>query len=125
MGVHAYLLVACGGAIGAVLRFACSSLVGTGFVFPWATFGINIAGALGIGLVWGLWQDAAWFVDWGRMLLVVGLLGGFTTFSTFSLEMFTMLNQGRWMLAIGYSVSSVALCVLVTWLGLRAGQMVQ
>ena len=123
MTVSAYLIVAAGGALGAVMRFAVGSLVGTTYLFPWATFGINIAGALAIGLVWGIWQDSAWFAAWGRLLVVVGILGGFTTFSAFSFETLTLFSQGRIALALTYSVLSVLVCVLLTWLGYRTGQL--
>ena len=64
-------LVALGGAIGAVLRYTMGVLVGV-HVFPWATLGINILGAFAIGLIWGAHAQSDWFMQWGRLLLVVG-----------------------------------------------------
>lgn len=122
MDLKAYALVALGGAIGAMLRFATTHLVGVAGLFPWATFGINIAGALAIGLVWGIWQEADWFIAWGRLLLVVGLLGGFTTFSAFSIEALMLLQQDRLLLAVAYVGSSVLVCIGLAWLGFKLGQ---
>ena len=122
------MLVGLGGFLGSGLRYVLSSWAQRTLVlggFPIGTLTVNVLGCLLIGYLGGLAEQRQFMESGVRLFLLVGVLGGFTTFSTFSLEMFTMLNQGRWMLAIGYSVSSVVLCVLVTWLGLRAGQMMQ
>ena len=115
--------VALGGALGAVARYlvsvAVSSVPGLGAGFPWATLTINLTGSLGIGLAWGSWSHLPWFQDWGRAFLVVGVLGGFTTFSAFSLEGLMLINGGRWSAAIGYAMASVVGCLLAAWLGQR------
>lgn len=115
--------VALGGALGAVARYlvsvAFSSAPGLGAGFPWATLTINLTGSLGIGLAWGSWSHLPWFQDWGRAFLVVGVLGGFTTFSAFSLEGLMLINGGRWSAAIGYAMASVVGCLLAAWLGQR------
>jgi len=77
----------------------------------------NAIGCFGIGLVWGLWANAQWFEDWGRSFLLVGVLGGFTTFSTFSLELLRMFEGGRWIDAISYLTLSILSCLLLVWLG--------
>lgn len=116
-----YLLVAIGGAAGALLRHALGLFAGSGYLFPWATLGINIAGSLAIGLAWGAWSEALWFQNWGRLLIVVGLLGGFTTFSAFSYETLMLIQNGRWLASVGYVLASVIVCLGATALGYRVG----
>ncbi|MCA3255062.1 MAG: fluoride efflux transporter CrcB [Alphaproteobacteria bacterium] len=114
------LLVMAGGALGAGLRY----LVGLGALrlfgpgFPWGTWAVNIVGGLAMGLL------AGWLALRGeagdeplRLLLGVGVLGGFTTFSAFSLEMFNMLARGESVLALAYAISSVAGSVIALWTG--------
>lgn len=121
----AWLWVALGGALGASIRYGISLGIGGSMTiagdismrFPWATLLANALGCLGIGLVWGLWANAQWFEDWGRSFLLVGVLGGFTTFSTFSLEMLRMFESERWVAAISYLVLSILSCLLLVWLG--------
>jgi CrcB protein len=108
-----------GGAIGAGLRHLVGSaaLARFGPGFPWGTLGVNLAGGLLIGLL------AGWFVRAGaneaaRLFLAVGVLGGFTTFSAFSLETYLMLQRGEIAIAALYMGSSVAGSVLLLFLGL-------
>jgi CrcB protein len=111
--------VALGGGLGAVARFALSTLLFVPGQFPWPTLLINIAGSLGIGLLWGLYGQHGWFEAWGRYLLVVGLLGGFTTFSAFSLETVGLMEGGRSVEALAYVAVSVLGCVVAAWAGQR------
>jgi CrcB protein len=115
------LWVAAGGAIGAALRFLLgewarqhSALGG----FPWATLGINVTGSLMLGLLAGgaLLGDSA--SPQLRAMLMIGVLGGFTTFSSFSLETLTMLQAGAMSRAALYTLSSVALSVGAAALGM-------
>lgn len=117
--IQAMLWVTLGGGLGALARFLISTWLFMPGRFPWATLIINIAGAFAIGVLWGVGQQQAWFDQWGRYLLVVGLLGGFTTFSAFSLETVVLLESGRLAQALGYVVASVVLCVLMALLGQR------
>lgn len=122
-----YLYVALGGAIGAAARYGTglwfAANFGAGSVFPWPTLAINIAGSFLIGLIWSLYAEAEWFVNWGRAFLVVGLLGGFTTFSTFSWEVMQLLTQQKALLALAYIGLSVGVCVLGVWLALQITRM--
>jgi CrcB protein len=106
--------VALGGALGSVARF----LVGIGatrlfgLTFPWGTLIINIAGSFLIGafvelfaLKWDLPQEA-------RVFLTVGICGGFTTFSTFSLDTWVLMERGDWGLAAAYILGSVVLSIV-------------
>ena len=111
--------VALGGSIGAVGRFLVSTWLFVPDRFPWATLVINIAGSLAIGFLWGLGQQQPWFDNWGRYLLVVGLLGGFTTFSAFSLETVAMIDGQRYLQAAGYVFGSMLVCVAAAWTGQR------
>lgn len=101
--IPALLQVALGGALGAVLRYGVGLAVG----FPWGTLAVNVAGCFLIGLVW-IWlagrPGAAWLP-----FLMTGVLGGFTTFSTFSLDALRLVQEGRGALAAGYVAGSVAL----------------
>jgi CrcB protein len=119
MNVSAILWVALGGGMGAVLRLLLATWFATPGRFPWATLFINIAGSFGIGLLFGYGQQQAWFEQWGRYLLMTGLLGGFTTFSAFSLETVALVEAGRPVAAVAYVAASVTVCILAAWGGLR------
>jgi fluoride exporter len=113
------LLVMAGGAVGAGFRYQLSrvALQQMGPGFPWGTLIVNLLGGLLVGILAGVVvSDSA--VDrplW--LLLGVGMLGGFTTFSAFSLEMFGMLQRGELGVASAYAVTSVAGSVLLLVLG--------
>ena len=100
-------------------RFLLSTVFFVPGQFPWPTLVINIAGSLGIGLLWGLYGQQGWFEAWGRYLLVVGFLGGFTTFSAFSLETVGLVEGGRITAATAYVLASLVGCVLAAWAGQR------
>lgn len=119
----ASLTVALGGGFGAWLRYAVGRLVPLG-TFPWATLTVNIAGSFAMGLLVGwLARDGSgenWAGESWRLLLGVGLLGGFTTFSAFSLELVNMIERGDAGMAAAYSLVSVIAGVA----GLFAGLMI-
>ena len=113
MNASLILAVAAGGALGSVARY----LVGIGstklfgLAFPWGTLLINIVGSFLIGafvelfaLKWDLPQEA-------RVFLTVGICGGFTTFSAFSLDAYVLIERGEWWLATAYVVGSVVLSI--------------
>ena len=114
--MNGLLAVAGGGALGAVLRYALTLLFPAS-LFPWAILGINIAGSFLIGLMMAWWAELEWFQNWGRLFLVVGILGGFTTFSAFSLETLLMIQQQRLLQAGGYILGSVMGCLLAVAAG--------
>jgi CrcB protein len=112
-------LVALGGGFGAWLRFAVGRLIGP-TPFPYATLSVNLIGSFAMGLL------AAWLARQGdgsegwRILLGVGLLGGFTTFSAFSLEVVTLAHRGAVGTAALYVAASLAGGVIALILGMRA-----
>jgi fluoride exporter len=113
------LLVALGGALGAWLRFAAGRLIG-GTGFPWATLGVNLLGSFAMGLLAGwLARQGGGSESW-RLLLGVGLLGGFTTFSAFSLEMAQLIERGALASAGLYAAASVVGGIAGLFLGLAA-----
>lgn len=119
MSAKLLLAVAAGGAAGSVARFAVTSLMGRwlGTGFPWGTLAVNVAGSLAIGILAGL-AAHRWSMSLEtRALLFTGLLGGFTTFSTFSLDIVSLFERGAWANAVLYGTSSVILGIL----GLVAG----
>lgn len=108
------LLVMIGGALGALGRHQFGSLAGRllGSGWPWGTLGVNIIGGLAMGLLAGwLARYGSGGGDQARLLLGVGVLGGFTTFSAFSLETALMIERGAWGGAAAYAGLSVALSV--------------
>lgn len=113
----ASLLVASGGAIGAWLRFATGRLIGPA-AFPWSTLAVNIAGSLAMGLLAGWLARQGTGGEHWRLLLGVGVLGGFTTFSAFSLEMALLMERGTLALAAAYAASSLVGGVAGLFLGL-------
>lgn len=109
------LLVALGGAAGSLLRFAVGRLL-VFTALPWGTFAVNVAGGLAVGVAAGalsLRGGEGW-----RLFLIVGLLGGFTTFSAFSLELALLLERGALLTALLYAGGSVFLALAATFGGL-------
>ncbi|HZP59345.1 MAG TPA: fluoride efflux transporter CrcB [Opitutaceae bacterium] len=116
-----YFLVAFGGALGSVLRFWLNGIVSAhwGETFPWGTLLINLTGSFLIGFFGTLTgPDGRWFVgSGGRTFFMIGICGGYTTFSSFSLQTLNLARDGEWMRAGGYIAGSVVLCLLAVWLG--------
>ncbi len=119
--MQAYLLVAVGAAIGGVARYAVSSLIGRMWTgsFPLATLTVNIVGSLLMGVLVGALARfmPAWQAE-ARLFAAVGILGGFTTFSSFSLDTIVLIERGELPLAIFYVALSVVVCVIGLYLGL-------
>lgn len=105
-----------GGGVGSVLRYAAGVALGGGASFPWATFAVNAAGSLLIGLFSGLAARFAW-CDGARLALTVGLCGGFTTFSTFSKEALALAEAGRFGAFALYAFGGVAVGIAAAAIG--------
>jgi CrcB protein len=116
-----YLLIALGGALGSVLRFFLSQTVAEHFgtAFPWGTLIINVTGSFVIGFLWSLTEpDGRWLASPAlRLFLMVGICGGYTTFSAFSLQTLNLARGGEWLHAGANIVGSVVLCLVAVWLG--------
>ena len=110
------LLVALGGAVGSVGRYLISKWLEDGF--PWGTLTVNIVGCLLIGLLTGLVTKGSLTPEM-KLLLVTGFCGGFTTFSTFANESFTMMKTGDAVLSAVYIGVSVAAGMLAVYVGLQ------
>ena len=117
-------MIAAGGATGALLRFWMSgwvyAMVGRGF--PYGTLVVNVTGSLVMGFlyVW-LIERTNVGAEW-RALLLIGLLGAFTTFSTFSIETLALVEDGEHLKAVINILTSVLLCLGAAWMGMVAGR---
>jgi CrcB protein len=119
--VQLYFLIALGGACGAMSRYGIAQMVNTylsAIHWPVATFAVNFTGSFAIGAVYVLiTEKSALHSDW-RYVLIVGFLGAFTTFSTFSLEAVSLFEAGKALLAASYMFATLASCILGCWLGI-------
>jgi len=116
-----YLWIGLGSAIGGVARYACYGVVQwlLGPTFPWGTLAVNVAGCGFIGFFATLTSPEGKLLvgSTHRQFVMVGLCGGFTTFSSFSLETLNLARDGEWLRAGANVASSVAGCLVAVWLG--------
>jgi CrcB protein len=113
-----YLMVALGGALGAVARYAVYNAAASGKASAQlATFVINATGALAIGVLYVVITQRGGLQPYGQQLLTVGFLGAFTTYSTYSLDAVRLLEQGQVGTAILYLLGTLLVCLAATWLG--------
>ncbi len=119
------LLVALGGGLGAAGRFGVSLAVPARVdAWPWATFGINVFGSLLIGVLAGWLSSRGEAGEPWRLFLGVGVLGGFTTFSAYSLETMRMIERNDWVGASTYSIGSVIAGLVAVAIGLAMAKRV-
>ncbi|MDT0581423.1 MULTISPECIES: fluoride efflux transporter CrcB [Alteromonadaceae] len=118
--IQIYLFVAVGGALGACLRYFVTqialNLLGKGF--PFATLAVNVVGSFFLGLVYSYIQGSTNDTEGLRALVMVGILGAFTTFSTFSLETILLIQQGDILKAGLNLLLNVVVCLLAVWAAL-------
>jgi len=123
----AYLWVALGGALGSVSRFWLNGLISDKFgaTFPWGTLAINVSGSFVIGIIGALAIPEGRMDSQTRMFatqfLMIGICGGYTTFSSFSLQTLNLLRDREWFSAGGNVILSVVLCMIAVWLGWLLG----
>jgi fluoride exporter len=117
----AYVWIALGGALGTTARYWLSGVVARSFgeTFPWGTLIINVTGSFVIGLFGALTgPDGRIFVgSTARQFVMIGMCGGYTTFSSFSLQTLNLMNDGEWFPAAANIGLSVLLCLIAVWAG--------
>ena len=126
MNAQMLMFVGLGGAVGAMGRFVVMSAVGhvTHTGFPWSTLTVNVIGALALGAVLELsaltWSPSPEI----RAMIVVGGLGAFTTFSTFSMDLYYLIDRGAIVNAAMYAMGSVLVCLVAFWAGMSLLRMI-
>jgi CrcB protein len=124
--LKALIFIAMGGAIGAVLRYGASlgvySFMGRGF--PYGTLFVNVTGSLLMGLLSVMMLERFNIGPEWRAAVLVGVLGSFTTFSTFSIETLNLLEQGDVLRAAANIVLSVLVCLAAVWFGVLIGRQI-
>lgn len=118
------LIIACGGGLGAALRFLVSFYANEhgGLLFPYGTAIVNIAGSFMIGLCAAYFSVHADLPPAIRLFAVTGILGGFTTFSTYNLELLTLIRTGHLSYACLYGLLNVGVAFICCFIGLIAGE---
>lgn len=123
-----YLWVTVGGAVGTAARFWISGLVAQRFgeTFPYGTLTVNVTGSLAVGIFAAMADpDGRWLMSPSlRQFFMIGVCGGYTTFSSFSLQTLALVHDGEWLRAAANAVASFALCLLAVWLGHFSGTMI-
>jgi CrcB protein len=119
------LLVFFGGGLGSVTRFVLGKWISTlhQHHFPWGTLAANVGACLAVGFFIGLADHKQIISPASRIFWVVGFCGGFSTFSTFSVETINLIQQGFTISSFCYVLASVALCLCATFAGLQLGEM--
>ena len=117
--------VALGSALGGMARYALSGWVANrvGETFPWGTLVVNVSGCFVISLVAALVAPTGPLPGSGtvRELVIIGMCGGYTTFSSFSLQTLNLARTGVWLRALGNIAASVSFCLLAVWAGYGLG----
>ena len=118
------IAIASGGAAGALMRFWVSGAIYTllGRAFPYGTLAVNVIGSLAMGLLYILFMERMSVSPEMRAALLVGFLGAFTTFSTFSIETLNLIEQGDLFKAALNMLLSVTACVAACWIGVLIGR---
>jgi CrcB protein len=123
-----YLWIAVGSAFGGVSRYWLSGVIARAFgeTFPWGTLLVNVSGSLVIGIVAALTMpDGRFFIgSTTRLAVMAGFLGGYTTFSSFSLQTLSLMQDGEWGLAAANIALSVIACLAAVWAGYALGNAV-
>jgi CrcB protein len=119
--MQAYFWIGLGSALGGMARYWCSGVAATVFgeTFPWGTLFVNVLGSLIIGFFAAITEpDGRVFISTPvRHFVMIGILGGYTTFSSFSLQTLNLASQGEWLHAGLNVAASVILCLAAVWVG--------
>ncbi|WP_455211308.1 fluoride efflux transporter CrcB [Kaarinaea lacus] len=119
-----YLAIAAGGALGSLLRFWSSTAAHRllGQSFPYGTLFVNVVGSFIMGFLYVLLTSRMELAAPWRAFFLVGLLGAFTTFSTFSMDTLQLLEKGLWLRAVLNVFSNVVMCIAAAWMGVLIGR---
>lgn len=119
-----YALILLGGGVGSLTRYLTTTAILTRFGgrFPLGTFVINVSGSFLIGLIMTLLTERLPDSPYWRPLLVIGFLGGYTTFSSFEWEIYYAIRQGAWWIGFANMIGSVTLGYIAVWLGALVGR---
>jgi CrcB protein len=119
--LQTYIYIMIGSALGGGARYFCSGIVAQSFggTFPWGTLIVNVVGSFVIGFFATLTGPDGRFLVSGntRQFVMVGICGGYTTFSSFSLQTLSLMRDDEWLQATGNAALSLTLCMLAVWLG--------
>ena len=119
--MESYIFIAIGSALGGIARYWCSGVAARliGETFPWGTLIVNVVGSFVIGFFATLTgPDGRGFVgSTARQFVMIGLCGGYTTFSSFSIQTLELIHDGEWLQAGANAAASVILCLVAVWLG--------
>jgi CrcB protein len=120
-----YLFVFIGGGIGAAARYGLQGIVYryASPAFPYGTLAVNLLGSLAIGFLMAFFEERFIINPALRVFLTIGILGGFTTFSSFSYETIALLRDGSYGLGLLNVAASVGTCLLATWVGMIIGKL--
>lgn len=122
--IQTLIAIALGSALGGVMRYLVGAAVHLWLArtFPWGTLTVNVLGSTVIGIAWVLLAARGEGGELARAFVIVGILGGFTTFSSFTMETMLLLEQHGFARAGAYVTASVALCLAGAWAGIGMGR---
>lgn len=120
-----YVLVFVGGGLGATVRYWFQGFIyaESGTNFPYGTIAVNVLGCFVIGLLMSSMEERFLIQPSIRVFLTIGILGGFTTFSSFSFETISLFRDGETLYAFANALGTLVLCLSATWLGLQLGKL--
>jgi fluoride exporter len=126
--VFNYLLIALGSALGGIARYWASGAIDNriGQSFPWGTLVVNVTGSFAIGLFASLTSpEGRWLIGpYARNFFMIGICGGYTTFSSFSLQTLALAQDEEWLYAAGNAIMNLVLCLLFVWLGYTLAELI-
>lgn len=116
-----FVWLAAAGAVGTLLRVACNAGAARllGHALPWGTLLVNVAGSFAFGAITGFFRTRGALPGGLETILLVGLLGGFTTYSSYAFQSLELIEHGRAAAALGYVVATNACALAAVWVGLR------